>query len=196
MRKSTMTMAVATLAISLLIVGATLAWFTSEGEVTNLFATGDVAITLHDLLETEEATGDFPSEGISNVTPGDSYGKQVYVSSQGSIGTYVRVRLTPQWEFENQLANLVNLDTDMVLLNLDTENWVFIGGWYYYKGILQQGDQTTLLLDGLTFSPEMGNEYANGIYTLEVEAEGIQATNDAINSAWGVNPLTWEAINP
>ena len=70
MRKSTMTMAVATLAISLLIVGATLAWFTSEGEVTNLFATGDVAITLHDLLETEEATGDFPSEGISNVTPG------------------------------------------------------------------------------------------------------------------------------
>ena len=30
MRKSAMTMAVATLAISLLIVGATLAWFTSE----------------------------------------------------------------------------------------------------------------------------------------------------------------------
>lgn len=182
-----------TMIFSLAVVGATLAYFTDEGEVTNTFVSGDVAITLYDLLETQETTDDFPVDGISNVTPGDSYGKQVYVSSQGSIDTYVRVQLTPEWSSENQ--QLI-LDPNIVQLNLDLENWVLIEGWYYYKDVLQEGDETTLLLNGLTFSPQMDNNYANASYTLEVNAEGIQATNNAINNEWGIDPLTWTPVTP
>lgn len=176
-----MMLMVSALALVLAIGGATLAWFTNAADpVTNTFATGDVAITLHDEFNKEEA---------KNVIPGDEYNKDVYVTSEGSINTYVRVKLTPAWDKEG-------LDTNVVKLTLDTTKWIKIGDWYYYKEALTKGGQTTKLLDYVTFNgAAMDNSYQEGEFTIQVEAEAIQATNNAAEAEWKVNTTNWTAIS-
>lgn len=193
MKRNITKLTLSLLVLALVVVGATWAWFTDDAEVENRFATGDVAITLHDLLDDEE----FPVEnGISGVTPGDVYGKNVFVSSQGSVDTYVRVKLTPAWNKEE--PSVMNddpvLDVELVELNLDLKNWVKIGDWYYYKHVLEKGDDTSKLLDGVTFSTKIDNDYANASFTIDVVAEAIQATNGAIEDFWKVDSNTWVSL--
>lgn len=190
MKKNIMILIATTLVFAITVIGATLAFFTDEGEVTNTFVTGDVAITLHDLLGEE----DFPvEEGIENITPGDEFDKNVFVSSQGSIDTYVRVQLIPSWDPEEveEGQDLIPLDINLVELDLDLDNWILIDDWYYYMEVLEEDEETSKLLDGLVFSTDIDNNYANASFSIEVIAEGIQATNDAAETQWGVDTSGW-----
>ncbi|MEL7571019.1 MAG: hypothetical protein AAGU14_10750, partial [Eubacteriaceae bacterium] len=156
--------------------GAALAWLSYTADpVMNIFKAGTVDITLYDKLGEAE----FPSDGIGNVNPGDFYDKEVYVVSNGSKETYVRVKLTPLWTpprgYEGD-----ELDPDVVSLNIDTANWVLgEDGWYYYKHILTaQNTNTTKLLDGITFSgPLMDNKYQEATLSIDVEAQAVQASH-------------------
>jgi len=165
--------------------GAALAWFSdTAAPVTNVFNTSTVEITLHDNMG--ETT--FPTEGITNVNPGDSYDKEVYVTSTGSEETYVRVKLTLSWTPPEGYDGPA-LDTAAVTLNIDSTNWVLgEGGWYYYKSILTPSSpDTTKLLDGVTFSgPLVNNNYQNAAFSIEVEAEAVQASHEAFVDEWGI----------
>lgn len=166
--------------------GAALAWLSYTADpVMNIFKAGTVDITLYDKLGEAE----FPSDGIGNVNPGDFYDKEVYVVSNGSKETYVRVKLTPLWTpprgYEGD-----ELDPDVVSLNIDTANWVLgEDGWYYYKHILTaQNTNTTKLLDGITFSgPLMDNKYQEATLSIDVEAQAVQASHYAFLTEWAIN---------
>lgn len=166
--------------------GAALAWFSYTADpVMNIFRAGTVDITLYDKL----GETDFPSNGIANVNPGDFYDKEVYVTSNGSKETYVRVKLTPTWTpmpgYEGRA-----LSTDVVQLNIDTANWVLgEDGWYYYKSILTPTySDTTKLLDGLTFSgPLMDNKYQNATFSIDIQAQAVQASHYAFLTEWGID---------
>lgn len=166
--------------------GAALAWLSYTADpVMNVFRAGTVDITLYDKLGEAE----FPSDGIGNVNPGDFYDKEVYVVSNGSKETYVRVKLTPSWTpprgYEGD-----ELDPDVVSLNIDTANWVLgEDGWYYYKHILTSiNTDTTKLLDGITFSgPLMDNSYQGATFSIDVEAQAVQASHYAFLTEWAIN---------
>ena len=159
----------------LLIAGGTLAWFTSEADpITNLFTAGTVEIELIDEFEAEEAT---------NVNPGDTYDKVVRVDNEGTKAIFVRVKLTP--EFEDGLSVDV---VDFPILN----GWILhTDGWYYYPAVIEAGDSTPNIIEEVIFAGAgMGNDYQGKAFTLEVEAEGIQASNGAALDLWGIDPLT------
>ncbi len=55
-------------------------------------------------------------------------------------------------------------------------------GYYYFMGDVEALKFTTALLDSVTLSDEAGNDYRGAKYEVLVEAESIQATNDAVAS--------------
>lgn len=168
--------------VALMIVGGTMAWFTDDQEVNNTFTAGTVKIEVNE--------GDFTS--ISNWNPGDVTEKNVTVTSLGSKKTYVRVKITPEWsKFEGEdMAP----SADNVILHFASnyaDNWAFPeDGWYYYKSILNEGEETALLLDTVELDGEStGNEYQGRTLTVKVEAEAVQASHEAYKSAWNLTEL-------
>lgn len=192
-KKSIMLGSVVILAV-LLVVGGTMAWFTDSKEVANVFKAGTVDIILHD----ENGEGN-AFEELSNVNSGDTHPKVVYVENDGPEDIYVRVQLIPTWIAPiDGWPEGFQPDTDLATY-LTSNNWKLINGWYYYMGVVKPNGSekiTDNLIEEVKFAgAAMGDAYQGATFTLKVEAQGIQAKNDAINDLWKVNPATWTAIS-
>ena len=179
---------------ALLVVGGTMAWFTaSSGPVTNQFTAGTVKIKLHDVGGYDEDQNEIPfsPNGVANVNHGDDYTKIVYVENTGSKAVYVRVKLSPEWS--GDLPNVVTIaDEDYVMADFPIlDGWEYYEGWYYYTSPVAAGESTAHLIEEVIFAgKEMDNDYQGATFTLEVEAEAIQASNGAALDQWGVDPST------
>lgn len=177
-KKVLITLAVLTL--TALLAAGTWAWFTAQADpVTNSFTAGTVAIELHD-----EFAG-----GIDNWNPGDCTDKVIYVENTGSKAANVRVRLTAAW-YDG--ASSTELSTENVGYGDLGDGWSLNeDGWYYYGEVLAgaEADQDNartsdlikiVCLDG----PTTGNEYQGKTLKIEVEAQAIQASNNASWNDW------------
>ena len=184
MKKSMMMLILAGTLVTLLVAGGTMAWFTAAQEVDNNFTAGTVAITVneHDFAD------------ITNWNPGDTTNKDVSVKSTGSKKTYVRVSLTPQWTPASGTASLSLANVSLNTINVPTD-WVLFNGWYYYKIILQNGNETSLLLDSVAFSgPLTDNTYQGAKLAIKVKAEAVQASNGAALTTWGLTQAEFDAL--
>ncbi len=183
MKRSMMMLILAGTLVTLLVAGGTMAWFTAAQEVENNFTAGTVAVTVNE--------HDF--QDITNWNPGDTTNKDVSVKSTGSKKTYVRVSLTPLWTPATGTAAL-----SLANVTLNTANpgdWVFYNGWYYYKHILETNEETSLLLDSITFSgPLTNNTYQGAKLNVKVNAEAVQASNGAALDTWGLTQVQFDAL--
>jgi len=162
----------------LLVAGGTMAWFTADANITNSFKAGTVKIEINGQSETV----------VENVNPGDSYDNEVSVKNAGSKRAYIRVELVPKFVgVEGNTLSAEGIVTYPILAN-----WVLhTDGWYYYKNIVQPGASTTNLIEKVIFEgAAMDNTYQGAGFTLTVNAQAIQATNEAINTVWGIDPGT------
>ena len=167
---------------ALMVVGGTLAWFTSEAEVTNTFTAGTVEI---EVVE-DGAKGSI----IENWNPGDTTDYDVSVKSLGSKQTYVRVKLEPVWYDGDEEAEVDENNVELTLAEDWEDYWVLADGWYYYKNILGEDDETSLLLDEVHLKgEETDNKYQGLTLKIKVEAQAVQASNKAYQDAWGINSL-------
>ncbi len=159
----------------LLIAGGTFAWFTANADpVVNEFTAGTIKMNLVDAFC--EAT---------SVNPGDCYNKVVFVENEGTKRMFVRIKLTPAF------PNMPNADLDLVKFEI-LNGWVLhTDGYYYYPYEVAPGADTPNIIKRVCFDgPGMGNEYQGSYFTLTVESEAIQVTNDAAAAEWGIDPLT------
>ena len=91
------------------------------------------------------------TEDITNWNPGDTTDYGVSVKSHGSKQTYVRVKLEPVWYDGENKADDVDAENVELILAEGWENyWVLVDGWYYYKNILKEGNETKPLLEKFT----------------------------------------------
>jgi predicted ribosomally synthesized peptide with SipW-like signal peptide len=165
------------LLVALLIVGASMAWFTdTSAEEANEFQMGTVQVKV-----VEEGF-----EDLENVIA-TTYNKNVQVQSLGTKKTYVRVRLVPEW-------SVPSLPVSNVELNLaDNSDWMLQDdGHYYFKYYLEKDDTTSPLLESVTFT-ELPPEYEGATFTLKVVAEGVQITHEAWKDVWGLENLPFTA---
>ncbi|HHX10487.1 MAG TPA: hypothetical protein GX729_03855 [Firmicutes bacterium] len=167
--------------VALFVLGGTLAWFTADAEALNKFTTGNVDIEVNEDLDDDP----------NNWAPGITKKKQVSVENTGSLPVFVRVQLTPVWGamdgevfYEDE-----ELGIDNVIFNVNTEDWVKSGDWYYYKGVLEPEGETPLLLSSVTLDGSLtGNDYRDKILKIFVNAEAIQADPiEAAKDAWGLD---------
>ena len=166
---------------ALLVVGGTMAWFTDNATVTNLFTAGTVEIQVNE----------YDFEDIVDWNPGDTTDKDVSVISNGSKQTYVRVMLTPVWyDGENEADGVNAENVELILAEGWGDNWVESEGWYYYKEILEENDETELLLDAVHLKgEETDDDYQGLTLRIEVEADAVQASNGAFKDAWSLEGL-------
>ena len=168
---------ISTIALLVLTVGISMAWFSDRESVGNEFNMGTVEV---EVLE--------PGfEAPSDIQVGPEYDKKVQVKSTGSKKTYVRVKLIPEWSEPS-------LPVSNVKFNLAQNNdWVAGGdGYYYYKHVLNEGETTSLLLESVTFT-SLGPEYEGQTLTIKAIAEGVQITHEAWKSVWGIDKLPWDS---
>ena len=170
-----------------LAVAGTLAWFTGEARVANVFNAGSVDVAIYengDLVDEESLTFD------DYFVPGDTKEKVVTFKNTGKSNAYVRVKVTPSWtvaDGENALS------ADNVVIDYNTENWVSgSDDWYYYDGILGSGDVTSPFFNTVYFQPgEDDNNYQNAVLTVQIDVEAIQAANGAAIDAWEGFPFAY-----
>lgn len=164
--------AVSTMLLIILATSITFAWFSNSEAITNKFNMGTIKVEVYE--------PEF--KDLTNVKVGE-YEKEVLVVSKGTKKTYVRVRLIPEWSEPS-------LPISNVQLNLNnTTDWVDGGdGHYYYKYYLTKDQETSLLLESVTFT-SLGSEYDGKTLTIKVVAEGVQITNDAWKYVWGLTEL-------
>lgn len=185
MKKSTLIVLLIVSLVALLAVGGTLAWFTATAEpVTNTFTAGTVEISIID--EYEE---------VKNWNPGDTAEKEVSVKNEGTKDAYVRVKLTPAWGdiVEGKFVGDLQLSTDNVTLNWYDDDWMLYEGYYYYMGVLDAKATTELLLQSVKLEgAATDNDYQGKVFRIKVEAEAVQASNDAYQDIWNMDNLPWE----
>lgn len=152
-----------------LIMQSTLAYFTAESTARNVIATGAIDITLREETASGEAWSD-----LDNITPGDAVSKIVTVTNS-DMPAYVRIKC----EISVHDAERNTLDPSYMLqLDMDTKNWTYLDGWWYYNRLLDIGETTVPLFTQVSFFATMNNEYQNCTATIDVLAQATQATNN------------------
>lgn len=179
MKTKTLLAAVICIVLALLASG-TLAYFTQESEIVhNVITTGTIDV---ELIETGEDGR--PFEDIDGAMPGGSYAKEVTVNNTGTADAYVRVKVDMSIELANGEEGDVLL---LGLIGLDTTNWEYKDGYYYYKEALKPGETTPPLFTGVSISEQMDNPYQNCTISVDVSAQAVQVANngDSATAALG-----------
>ncbi len=184
-------------AVAFIVIGTTIAYYTSSDTFNNEFNTGTYKI------ETQENF-----ESPDNWTPGTTTPKTVIATNKGNTPAAVRIKLTPSWVDANgdSLPLKDNDDNEAAIINFASNlnsKWIYDNGYYYYKRALNENQSTTSLLESVTFNPNFDinnikdcesedgvttcitefTDYSGGKYTLQVEIETAQF--DQYKNIWG-----------
>ncbi|HII4458915.1 TPA: SipW-dependent biofilm matrix protein BsaA [Clostridium perfringens] len=178
-------------------IGGSLAWFTSSDSVTNPFSTASTdnpsnpnsGIKINEKFNKEEA---------DNTLPGDKVTKQVNVSNKATYDQLIRVKIKKVWK-DAKGNEKSDLDTKNINLNFEKNltdsnkpeegKWIEgSDGYYYYNGIVNPDGQTANLLESVTLSKDITNEFKGLKFDVIVDSEGVQAANGAVNDSWGTAP--------
>ncbi|ABG87580.1 SipW-dependent biofilm matrix protein BsaA [Clostridium perfringens] len=178
-------------------IGGSLAWFTSSDSITNPFSTASTdnpsnpnsGIKINEKFNKEEA---------DNTLPGDKVTKQVNVSNKATYDQLIRVKIKKVWK-DAKGNEKSDLDTKNINLNFENNltdsnkpeegKWIEgSDGYYYYNGIVNPDGQTANLLESVTLSKDITNEFKGLNFDVVVASEGVQSANGAVNDSWGTAP--------
>lgn len=130
-----------------------------------------------DTLINEVKIGSIKTEIIEEndtktIVPGDNFKKVVSVKNIGESPCYVRIRVLIS---PNQYTKELNLD-------INTFDWDYQNGYYYYKHVLYCGESTTPLFTQLTVPSGLkdGDVFDIDIYNESVQAIALDSNNNII----------------
>lgn len=153
--------------------GGTMAYFGDKKAAHNVITMGEINI---DVVEQQAGPDgvlvDYPDKPIK-VIPTSEVSKIVTVknSAEGvNTDAWIRVKI------KKTISG--DLSTDCMKLDIDTENWVQSGDWYYYKKAIAPNESTTPLLNKVSFEQGMGNAYQGSEANITICAQAVQAANN------------------
>lgn len=173
------------------LVGGTLAWFTSTDTVTNKFKTGGNGTGQSKGVEIWE---NFASDKALEVLPGTIIDKEVQAQNTATYNSLIRVKLTPTIISGSTTADVSNIrlifSENVIKRDKSTEGntngkWLEgAGGYYYYLGKVAPDGYTTMLLKDVQLDPSVEDEFKGVDFDVVVDAESIQSDNGAYIDAW------------
>lgn len=167
MKKKLTAVALIVCMLAIMLVGASLAYFTDDDEATNTFTVGNVTIDL-----TEPKWDEAGSKDAPEVYPTEALAKDPTVTNTGANPCFVRIKVTG-WDCLAPAGN-ITYRTDYVPGALGTD-WVeHTDGYFYYSKVLAAGETTDALFDQIVIPADLTNGYT-GNYNLVVTAEAVQA---------------------
>lgn len=176
MSKRKITLALTAVAlVALMIVGATLAWFTDTDTVTNVITIGNVKI---DLFETD-SEGEKTDDGLTfDVIPGAEFAKDPTVENIGANDAYLRLKVEIVYPTNNEYSEAQKEAVAALVAGIDynTTDFTLIGGYFYYNGIFEVDDVVTLF-EEVAIPSAWGNDMMGVSFNLKIVAEAIQSDN-------------------
>lgn len=153
----------------------TLAYYTYMGKATNVVTSGNIELAIHE--KTADGS-DFPSEGVY-VIPGDIVSKRVYVGNVCEHPFYLRVSLVAS------STNEALTPQDCMKLDINTQNWTFQDGYYYYNRVLQPGEVTEDLFSQVEIvGSRVDQTHVGSMLGLTVNAYAVQSENNPAEFPW------------
>ena len=153
----------------------TLAYYTTIGKATNVVTSGDIQLQIHE--KTADGS-DFPAEGVY-IIPGDIVSKQVTVENICAHPFYLRVKL---------VSGSTNTDLspeDCLKMNINTEYWTLVDGYYYYNSILQPGETTVPLFTQVEIvGSKVDQSHIGSTLSLTVNAYAVQSEHNPAEHPW------------
>ena len=153
----------------------TLAYYTTIGKATNVVTSGNISLQIHE--KTADGS-DFPEEGVY-VIPGDIVSKQVSVENVCNHPFYLRVKLV-RGATKQALSQ-----EEAMKLDINTQNWTYQDGYYYYNAILQPGQVTVPLFTQVEIvGSQVDQSHAGSTLSLTVNAYAVQSENNPAEQPW------------
>jgi len=153
----------------------TLAYYTTIGKNTNVVTSGDISLMIHE--KTADGS-DFPAEGVY-VIPGDIISKRVSVENVCAHPFYLRVKLISGTSNESLSAE------DCLKMNINTKDWTFVDGFYYYNQVLQPGEMTPVLFSEVEIvGSKVDTSFIGSALRLTVNAYAVQSENNPAEHTW------------
>ena len=152
-----------------------LAYYTTVGKATNVVTSGDIQLQIHE--KTADGS-DFPAEGVY-IIPGDIVSKQVSVENVCGHPFYLRVKLVSGSTNRDLTAE------ECLKMDIDTENWTLVDGFYYYNRPLQPGEITLPLFTQVEIvGDQMDRSHIGSTLSLTVNAYAVQSENNPAEHPW------------
>ncbi len=153
----------------------TLAYYTTVGKTTNVVTSGGISLRIHEKTANGEA---FPETGVY-IIPGDIVSKQVTVENICDHPFYLRVELVKG-------ASHASLSPEECLkLDIDTRNWTYWEGFYYYNHILYPGSTTQALFSQVEIvGSKVDQTHIGQTLQLTVNAYAVQSENNPAEQPW------------
>lgn len=156
----------------------TMAYYTVIGTVTNVVTSGSISLKIHE--KTADGS-DFPAEGVY-VIPGDIVSKQVRVENICAHPFYLRVKIVGGTTNEALTAD------DCLKINMDTKNWTYAEGYYYYNDVLQPSETTPALFTQVEIVGSKVNQtHIGSTLSLTVNAYAVQSENNPAEHPWNAS---------
>ena len=153
----------------------TLAYYTAIGKATNVVTSGGVQLQIHE--KTADGS-DFPAGGVY-IIPGDIVSKQVTVENVCSHPFYLRVKLI------SSSTNTALSPEDCLKIDINTENWTYVDGFYYYNIILEPGKITPALFTQVEIvGSKVDQSHIGSTLSLTVNAYAVQSENNPAEHPW------------
>lgn len=173
-------------------IGGSLAYFTTTTTVTNTFQTQPYST---------EVTDTFTSPEIW--IPGTITPKTVVAKNTGDVDVKVRLSYTEKWTSasgKDLSLTLENGERVSILTLINTDDWEYRDGYYYYVNTLSKNETTTSFIESVTFNPNAVNDYTcstnegvtsctstrdgydGATYELNIKIETVQ--EDAASTLW------------
>jgi len=152
-----------------------LAYYTTIGKATNVVTSGDVQLMIHE--KTSDGS-DFPDEGVY-IIPGDIVSKQVTVENVCSQPFYLRVKLV------SSSTNEALSTEDCLKMDINTNDWTYLDGFYYYNHVLGPGEVTPALFTQVEIvGNEVDQSHVGSVLSLTVNAYAVQSKNNPAEHPW------------
>ena len=152
-----------------------LAYYTTIGRATNVVTSGEIQLMIHE--KTADGSN-FPTEGVY-IIPGDIVSKQVSVENICGHPFYLRVKLV------SSATNTALNPEDCMKLDIDTKNWTYVDGFYYYNRILRPGEVTRPLLTEVEIvGSQVDTSHIGSTLSLTVNAYAVQSENNPARHPW------------
>ena len=153
----------------------TLAYYTTIGKATNVVTSGGISLQIHE--KTADGSN-FPEEGVY-IIPGDIVSKQVTVENVCGHSFYLRVKLVSGSTNEALSAE------DCLKMDIDTANWTYLDGFYYYNAVLQPGETTPALFTQVEIvGSKVDQNHIGSTLSLTVNAYAVQSENNPAEHPW------------
>lgn len=156
----------------------TIAYTTKEETARNVITSGAVVVNILQQQEGSDQWQPYEAEALS-VKPSDTVAKRVAVENEKE-SAWVRAKCVISAYDAQNIPMEIEEDAleALVILSMNTEDWVCKDGWWYYPTSLQKGDRTEMLLESITFSRTMGNAFQGSTIHFDVIVQAVQTANN------------------